>query len=152
MAASKSAAVLATATEHLVIFFDLKTKNDNNGLVQTLEHQERWDCETFQNCHIVELVAIFKGRQFKRKLYSPTTKSAKHGKSVLLEFGEWIDGWRSEDQKVILIAHNNQFFHFHVLKSTFKAFDVLLPDYVYFFDSMTLMKKIQLTGSLILRI
>ena len=70
MAASKSAAVLATATEHLVIFFDLKTKNDNNGLVQTLEHQERWNCETFQKCHVVELVAYFKGDQFKKKTLS----------------------------------------------------------------------------------
>lgn len=69
MAAFKSPVVANTITNPLVLFFDLKTKSDT-GLVQTLEHQERWNCETFQKCHVVELVAYFKGDQFKKKTLS----------------------------------------------------------------------------------
>ena len=154
-----------TPDEPMVIFFDLKTEKIDNNVVQTVEYQER--CDPFKssknNVNIIELVAYnsiegqvfhetFKNQEdvyFENKRIISTVKY----RSVLSGFLQWMNGLKEyEGQKIILVAHNNLFFHFHILKWTFKTFlpKVSLPDYdIYFFDSMTLVKKFQLIGWLI---
>ena len=64
----------------------------------------------------------------------------------LTAFMKWIDDIKNEEQEIILVAHNNKFFHSDILAHNLKKFGVSLPDYVHFSDSIHLMKKIQLIG------
>ena len=142
----------AKLEEPMIIFFDLKTERNDDNVVQTVEYQER--CDPFEstknNVRIIELLALYgldSTQQFHEHVKNPTTNK------ILPKFLEWMDALKEyKDQKIILVAHNNLFFHFHILKWTFKTFlpKVSLPDYdIYFFDSMTLVKKFQLIGWLI---
>ena len=144
-----------TPTDALVIFYDLKTDHIYDNVHQTVEYQETF--EPFKlsndNAQIVELVAIenSKGSQFEKHFYSDSAITKEKYFSVFCEFLQWMDSTRSrENQKIILVAHNNQFFHFHILTSTFLLLGGSLPDYIYFFDSMTLVKKFQFIGRVIL--
>ena len=128
--------------DYLVIFFDLTTKNVN-GDEQTLQYQER--CDVYKDEG--KIVKIYARAEFGEKTFeTDISYDSVAIPKELLAFLQWLESIRKASQKLILVAHNNQLFHFHILKKHFIAFGVPLPDYIYYFDSMTLMEKIQLLG------
>ena len=138
--------------EPLVIFYDLKTVN-LEYVHQTVEYQETFEPFNLSNdnAQIVELVAVEnntkkEGSQFEKHFYSDSPIPKEKYFSVFCEFLQWMDSTRRGDQKIILVAHNNQFFHYHILTSTFLLLGGSFPEYIYFFDSMTLVKKFQFIG------
>ena len=139
--------------EPLIIFYDLSVRHNDDNVIQTVEYQER--CDLFKpskaNVHICEIVASSHMGSTQRFYETFKNPSAENYRSVLSEFIRWMNGLKEyEDQKIILVAHNNQFFHFHILKWTYETFlSKPLPEDIYFFDSMTLVKKFQLIGWLI---
>ena len=138
--------------EPLVIFYDLKTDHIYDNVHQTVEYQETF--EPFKlandNAQIVELVAVenTKGSQFEKHFYSADSQTITKEKyfSVFCQFLQWMNSARIEDQRIILVAHNNQFFHYHIFTSIFLLLGGSIPDYIYFFDSMTLVNKFLFIG------
>ena len=138
--------------EPLVIFYDLKTDHIYDNVHQTVEYQETF--EPFKlandNAQIVELVAVenTKGSQFEKHFYSADSQTITKEKyfSVFCQFLQWMNSARIEDQRIILVAHNNQFFHYHIFTSIFLLLGGSIPDYIYFFDSMNLVKKFLFIG------
>ena len=136
----------------LVIFYDLKTDHISDNVHQTVDYQETF--EPFKlandNAQIVELVAVenTKGSQFEKHFYSADSQTITKEKyfSVICQFLQWMNSARIEDQRIILVAHNNQFFHYHIFTSIFLLLGGSIPDYIYFFDSMTLVNKFLFIG------
>ena len=127
--------------DSLVIFFDLKAKNVN-GDERTLDYQKR--CDVYKDEG--KIVRIYARTKFGEKIFEKGISLP----SEFLAFLQWLKSIRKRGQKLILVAHNNQFFHFHILKKHLTAFGTPLPDFIYFFDSMTLMEKIPLLGRFLL--
>ena len=66
----------------------------------------------------------------------------------LTAFVKWIDDVRKESQEIILMAHNNKFFHSDILAHNLMKLEISLPNYIHFSDSIHLMKKIKSIGRL----
>ena len=135
----------------LVIFFDLKTEKTDDNVVQTVEYQEKCDLfkQSKNNVRIIELVAYIGDKVFNKNIKNDTDGD-KIAPFYFLEWMqnliEWMHNLKEyEEQDIILVAHNNLFFHFHILKSAFTG----LPSWIHYFDSMTLVKKFQLIGWLL---
>ena len=122
--------------DSLVIFFDLKAKNVN-GDERTLDYQKR--CDVYKDEG--KIVRIYARTKFGEKIFEKGISLP----SEFLAFLQWLKSIRKRGQKLILVAHNNQFFHFHILKKM-PPIKKSLRNNIYFFDSMVLMEKIQLLG------
>ena len=135
----------------LVVFFDLTTKNVN-GDEQTMNYQER--CDVYKDDG--KIVKIYARAKFGENIFESVNRLSEpllnsgnsHNIPEWVAFLQWLESIRKANQKLILVAHNNQFFHFHILKKMFVTFGIKksLRDNIYFFDSMALMEKIQFLG------
>ena len=83
---------------------------------------------------------------FDRDSWRPTALPRLHPYEGLTAFMKWIDDIKKEEQKIILVAHNNKFFHSDILAYNLVKFGVSLQNYVHFSDSIHLMKKIKSIG------
>ena len=139
-----------------IIYFDFNTAKwlgQDTGEVDKIEEES----------HIVELVAKRStDKRFKTFTHAAVEfdqlEAAKskqendyviHHSSLdpLFAFLEWIDSIKEEGQKVILVIVQ---FYFHKLKKVFMESGVTLPEYIVFFNALSMMGKIELIGWLFL--
>lgn len=126
-----------------IIYFDFITVGEVN---KTLRLHS--DIAIEEELHIVELVAKRSSEQgFYRFLPDATlTWSATTLNNPFFSFLQWIDSIKKKGQKVILVL---MFFHHHILKKAFMDAGVTVPEYIVFFDSHSLVGKIELIGRLV---
>ena len=86
---------------------------------------------------------------FDRNLWRQAALPCLNPYEGLTAFVKWIDDVRKESQEIILMAHNNIFFHSDILAHNLMKLEISLPNYIHFSDSIHLMKKIQSIGWLI---
>ena len=89
------------------------------------------------------------GEMFDRNSWRQAALPCLNPYGGLTAFVKWIDDVRKESQEIILMAHNNKFFHSDILAHNLMKLEISLPNYIHFSDSIHLMKKIQSIGWLI---
>ena len=101
--------------------------------------------EPKEELNIVELVAKRSSEQGHYRFLPDATLtwSATTLNNPFFSFLQWIDSIKKKGQKVILVL---MFFHHHILKKAFMDAGVTVPEYIVFFDSHSLVGKIELIG------